>query len=66
MPIDAAQPTLTDLASRMEHSHNLARRSEQLAAEADHNDAELDRLIAQSEYTVDEVREAMMARWDGR
>ena len=47
----------------MERSRNLARRSEQLAIEADANDGQLDQLIIQSGYTIDEVRDAMLARW---
>ena len=65
-PSDAKPVTLSDLVSHMGRSHGLARRSEQLAAEADNNDAELDRLIAQREYTIDEVRSAMLIGWSGQ
>lgn len=61
--INAARPTLADLVSHMERSHELARQSEVLATAADANDAELDRLIASSGYTLAEVTEALQARW---
>jgi hypothetical protein len=64
--VKGTQPTLADLVSHLERSHDLARLSDELAAAADANDVVLDGLIASSPYTVDEVREALTARWSTR
>lgn len=54
-------PSLEKLAAHTEHSLELVKHSEQLMTEAVANDNELDRFMAQSGYTVDEMREAMLA-----